>query len=269
METVDEPVDLFGDRVQVEARARRRSDTESGHQRLRAVVTCADGNAFPVEDLRDVVRMDAGHLERDDPGAALDRRPEQPHPVELTETLHRVPRELVLVLLDRGKADTRDVVDRGAEPDRLGDCGCSGLELVRKLVERRPVEADRPDHLAAEVERRHRLEQLAPAPECADTGRAAQLVRRESEKVTVERLHVDRPVRRRLSGVDDDDRALRMSPRRELLDRIDRAERVRDEADAHDLDRVVARKVVERVELELARVVDRYVPECRTRLDSR
>ena len=66
--------------------------------------------------------------------------------------------------LDRVEPDRADVVDRGAEPDCLRDRRRSRLELVRQLVEGRLVESDRADHLAAEVERRHRLEQLARAP---------------------------------------------------------------------------------------------------------
>ena len=85
MQPVDQPVDLLGDRVEVEARARRRGDAEPRHQRLRAVVAGADGDAFPVEDLRDVVRVDPGDVERDDPGAALHRRAEDPDEVELGE----------------------------------------------------------------------------------------------------------------------------------------------------------------------------------------
>ena len=112
----------------------------------------------------------------------------------------------------------------------------------------------------------HRLEQLAAAPERADPARAAELVGREGEEVAAERLHVDRPVRRRLRRVDDHDRALLVRPGGEPLDRVDRAERVGDEAGRDDLDRALAREPVERVELELAGVVDRDVAEARARL---
>ena len=91
-------------------------------------------------------------------------------------------------------------------------------------------------------------------------------MRREGEEVAAERLHVDRAVRRRLRRVDDHDRALLVRPGREALDRVDRAERVRDEPGRDDLDRALARELVERVELELAGVVDRDVAEARARL---
>ena len=59
VQAFDEAVDLLGDRVEVEARAVRRRDAELRHQRLAAVVAGADRDAFHVEDLRDVVRVDA------------------------------------------------------------------------------------------------------------------------------------------------------------------------------------------------------------------
>src|SRR6188472_2342970 len=115
VEAGDEPVDLLGDRVEVEARARRRRDPEPRHQRLCAVMPRADGDAFPVEDLRDVVRMNALHVEGDDPGAPLGRRPEDPHPRHLVEGGHRLLYQHVLVALDRVEPDGRDVLQRGAE----------------------------------------------------------------------------------------------------------------------------------------------------------
>ena len=102
-----------------------------------------------------------------------------------------------------------------------------------------------------------------------DAARPAQLVRREREEVAAERLHVDLPVRRRLGGVDDHDRALLVRPRRELLDRVDRAERVRDEVVRDDLHVATRGDLVERVELELAEVVDRDVRELGARSASR
>src|SRR5690348_12719353 len=103
------------------------------------------------------------------------------------------------------------------------------------LFRSRALERNRADHLAAEVERLHLLEQLALAPERADATRPADLVRGEREEVAAERLDVDLLVRRSLRRVDDHDRALLVRPRRELLDRVDRAERVRDEVVGDDL----------------------------------
>ena len=64
----------------------------------------------------------------------------------------------------------------------------------------------------------------------------------DRDEVGAERLHVDRHVRRGLRGVADEDRALLVRPRGELLDRVDRAERVRDEVRRDDLDVAAARR---------------------------
>ena len=145
------------------------------------------------------------------------------------------------------------------------NAGVPASNLCGHLVERGLVEPDRADHLAAEVEGAHRVEQLAASPERPDPARAAELVGRDRDEVRAERLDVDRAVRRSLGGVDDHDRALLVRPRRERLDRVDRAERVRDEVVRDDLDVPLAREPVERVELELALVVDRDVAEARSR----
>ncbi len=53
------------------------------------------------------------------------------------------------------------LLDRGAQPDGLGDRRGAGLELVRQLVPRRRPRNHRGDHVAAGEERRHLLQQLA------------------------------------------------------------------------------------------------------------
>ena len=111
--------------------------------------------------------------------------------------------------------------------------------------------------MAAEVERCHCLEQARPAPQCADARRAAHLVGRECEEVAVELLHVDRVVRRGLRRVDDHDRSLVVGPGCKSLDRVDRAERIRDEVVGDDLDVPQSCDLVERVEAELAVRVER------------
>ena len=190
--------------------------------------------------------MDALDVERDDAGAAVGRRSVDRDPVELDEALDRVTRRDLLVLLDRLEADLGDVVDRGAHAEGLDERGRAGLELVREVVPGRLLDRDLADHLAAHLERRHALEQLAPAVERARAGRPAELVRREAEEVAAERLHVDAAVRDGLRGVDDHDRALLVRPGGEPVDRVDRAERVRDEVRGDDLDPACARDLVER-----------------------
>jgi hypothetical protein len=63
------------------------------------VVPGADRDALPVEDLGNIVRMDA-LVERDDPRAPLRWRPKDVHPRHLRQALERVGGEGVLVLLD-------------------------------------------------------------------------------------------------------------------------------------------------------------------------
>ncbi len=61
----------------------------------------ADRDAFHVEHLRDVVRVDVAEVERDDARAPVGRRPVQLDARHVGEPLERVGGELVLVLLDR------------------------------------------------------------------------------------------------------------------------------------------------------------------------
>ena len=84
-----------------------------------------------------------------------------------------------------------------------------------------------------------------------------------ARKSTAERLDVDGTVRRGLGGVDDHDRALLVRPGGQPLDRVDRAERVRDEAVGDDLHVPSGRELVERVEPKLAVLVDREGAELR------
>ena len=61
---VDERVDVGGDVVGAEARARGRDDAEAAHQRLRAVVARAHADVRAAEQLADVVGVDAGRGRR-------------------------------------------------------------------------------------------------------------------------------------------------------------------------------------------------------------
>src|SRR3546814_6449573 len=65
--------------VEAHRRPRRGRHAEPLHQRLRAVVADADGDALAVDDGADVVRMDAVEREGDDagllPGGAEDGEP--------------------------------------------------------------------------------------------------------------------------------------------------------------------------------------------------
>ncbi len=225
------------------------------------MVTRADGHALPVEHLRDVVRVDVVERERDDARAALGRRTEEPDAGDVGERAERVLGQVVLVLLDRLEAHRREVVDGGAEADRLGHGRGARLELVRQVAPRRPVGLHLPDHVAAEHERLHPLEQVGLAPHGADAARRAHLVARDGDEVGADGLDVHGSVRRRLRCVDDDDRAVPVRPLDDALDAVDRAERVRHEVERDDLQARVADELVEPFEHEVALVGERDHPE--------
>src|SRR6266498_829113 len=74
----------FGDRVvQVEARAGRGGNAEPVHERLITVVARPHAQAFAVEDLRDIVWMNALDGERDHADPIVQRPwPEQRHAID-------------------------------------------------------------------------------------------------------------------------------------------------------------------------------------------
>ncbi len=120
--------------------------------------------------------------------------------------------------------------------------------------------------MAAGHERLHLLEELRLAPEHADAARPAHLVAGDGDEVGAERLHVELHVRRGLRGVADEDRALLVRPRYELVDGVDRPERVRDETGRDDADVPVSPDRVEAGEIELAVIVERDEPQLGARL---
>ncbi len=89
-----------------------------------------------------------------------------------------------------------------------------------------PLLGDDGDHVAADEERRHRLQQLAPAVEHADAARTVELVGRPAVEVGAERSDVDGHVRHGLRAVDRDERARGVRGLDDLGDRQDRAEHV-------------------------------------------
>ena len=150
------------------------------------------------------------------------------------QPVERVVEQVVLVGRDVGHADRLDIVDRGAEPDRVGDVAGAGLELLRRLLVDALLEGDVLDHVAAALPRRHRLELARLAVERADAGRPEHLVAGEDVEVAVERLHVDRHVRDGLRAVDQHARAVAVRHLDHLARRRDRAERIRDLREGDD-----------------------------------
>ena len=174
------------------------------------------------------------------------------------ELLERVGGERVLVGLDRLEPDRLQVVDRGAEPDRLGDRGGARLELRRQLAPGRLLVADRADHVAAEQERLHLEQELGAPPEEADAARADILCPETAMKSAPSAC-----TSRRTCGAAWAASQMRIAPRAcaqsaSLRVSRDRAERVRDDVRRDDLDVLDVRELVEQ---QVAVVVDRDDPE--------
>jgi hypothetical protein len=103
---------------------------------------------------------------------------------------------------DVGHAEPAEVLDRRAEPDRLGDRWCARLELVRYRREGGALHGNRLDHLTAAEERWECVENIAPPPQHADAGGAAHLVPGERDQIGAELGDVHRRVRHRLRTVE-------------------------------------------------------------------
>src|SRR5260221_6477152 len=128
----------------------------------------ANLDALPVQGLADLARVVA--VEREGEHAGLLRRgSDQPQPWYRRDLPHPVVEQLMLVGADRRQADPGDVVERGPEPDRVGDVRRPGLELGRPGLIAGPLERDVADHVAAALPRRHLLLQLWLGVERADT----------------------------------------------------------------------------------------------------
>ncbi len=145
---------------------------------------------------------------------------------------------------DELPADLVEVVDRRDE---------AGEQLVRERS-RLVAVADRERVGGAHLVRPPRLEQLEPA-EGEPEMRAVELVRRAEQHVDAGRLHVDRPVRAVVHGVDPRERAGFVRERRDLGDGRDRADRVRGPRERDDA-RAVGKQRRQVLEVEPALVVD-------------
>jgi hypothetical protein len=166
------------------------------------------------------------------------------------------------VVSDPLDADRVDPVDRSPEPDRFGDLRRSGLELPRQVGPRGFVRGDGADHVPATDERRHLLEQRAPAVEDADPGRTVGLVPRPGVEVGIDRAQVDRQLRHRLGAVDQHHRTGLVSALGDRRHGVDRPEHVRYVDERHQL-RPARQQRVEGVEIQLAVAAHWHVGELR------
>ena len=153
-------------------------------------------------------------------------------------------------------AEAVHVVDRGAQADRAGDVRRAGFEFVRQLVVSCLLECDGTDHVAAALIRRHGVEQRRFAVQHADAGRPVNLVAGEGVEIAVERLHVHLHVRHGLRAIHQHGNVVAVRQFDHSLERIDRAERIRDVRDGDQL-RSRPEQFRKFVEQQLAVVVDR------------
>ncbi len=206
-------------------------------ERLRAVVPGADGDRLAVEERGHVMGMDARQVEGHDAGPVVDRGRAIDLDVRhvLLKRLERVSGQCPLVGANMVHADRGQVIERGAEADGGGDVRRAGLEFPGHVVEGRAAKVDLADHLAAAHERRHLLEQLAPRPERARTGRAEHLVAGEDIEVAAKVNDIDGGMRHRLRAVDEHERAGGLRLGDHLLDGVDGADAVRDVRERDEL----------------------------------
>ncbi len=221
-------VDLFARVVHRERRARGRRNAEPLHHRLRAVMTRC-GSRRPRDRRSCRCRADG-------------RRPSRTtgcSPCARAVPISRRPS----IDGERCGAVLEQRLLRARRSRRTRSTGCS--RSPRRARSRRRCPACPPrtctaasfqvdfsnvtelNHVAAAEERRHRFEQRFLAVEDADARRAVQLVSGRRVEVAVERLDVDRHVVRGLRSVDEHRHAARVRDADDLLDGIDRAERVR------------------------------------------
>src|SRR3954467_13011970 len=158
-ERTRQAVDLVPGVIEPERRPACRRHAVAREQRHYAMGAGTNRNAGAVDDGGDVVRMRALHLERHDWTLVL-RRAENPDRIDLAQPLVGVGRNGGLVGANARLADRIDVVDGGAETDRLDDRRRAGLEAVRRLAIGDAVLEHVADHLASAVKRRHRGEQI-------------------------------------------------------------------------------------------------------------
>ena len=186
----------------------------------------ADRYARAVDDGRDIVRVQAIDRERHD-GALVQRTAVDLEPLELPQPSVRVGADIGLVRRDLLAADLHHVAERRAKPDGRHDRRRTCLEAMRRRRVGDAVGVHALDHLAAAHVRRHRIEMLALGIKHPDARGAVGLVAGEHVEISVEILHVDHPVHRRLAAVHQHRNAARMRQRDHFFHGHDRAQHVR------------------------------------------
>ena len=156
-------------------------------QRLRAVMTGADGNAFAVEDSRNIMRMHVLHIEGDDAGLVvtaavtaiqLDIR-------KYAELRKCVVHQFPFNGFDRIKANVFKIVNRRRKPCCTANILRAGLKLGGKFSKGGILLFNVFDHVAAQEERGHLIEDFILAVKDTDAHGRKHLVTGEGKEIAV------------------------------------------------------------------------------------
>src|SRR5271157_4274319 len=168
---------------------------------------------------------------------------------DLAKDVMGMPQQPPLVVGEFLGGELAQVIDRGAQPDGLGDRRCAGLELPGDLVPFGPLAIDADDHVAAEAHRWHGLEQLSLAVEYADSCRPEKLVSRESHEIDPQPAEVQAMMRQALCRVNQDAGPACVNHFNDPLQRRNRAGDIRHPGH-RDQAHPVSQRGIERVEVE-------------------
>ena len=226
-----EHIHLFPRIIQPERRAHRPFDAEACHQRLGAVMACADGDAEAVQQGAHVEVVDVAHEEGDDP-AALRCLAEDAHAGDFAEAAQGVLRQFVFVGGDGIHAEGGDVVQRLGQAGGADIVRRARLELEGQFVEGGPLEGDVLYHLAAALIRGKFVQPILLTVEHAHAGGTVDLVAGENVEVGIQLAHVDGHVGDALRAVHQHGDAVGVGGADHLSDGIDRAQHVADVGDA-------------------------------------
>ena len=126
------------------------------------MVTCANGDAFAVEDGADVVRVGIFENKGDD-GGLLFGAPYDSQSGDLLKLFRCVFEQCLFVGGDRVHPDRFQIVDCRTEADDRGDIRGARLEFLGDRGEGRAFKGDSLDHVAAAEKGRHRFEDREPS----------------------------------------------------------------------------------------------------------
>ena len=233
MKGIDQRVDLFERVVESEGSASGRGNAVAIHQRLGAVVSGPDGDAFLIDDRADVMGMDSFEDERDK-GRLLRRRSNQSKSIEFDQPPGGMIQKFSLVGGDSVQADLFDIVDGVAQAHGPGDVGRSFFDLIGERIVFSLLESHVANHLASALVRRHRIEEFLATVKNADPHGTVDLVAREGVEVAIEFPNVDLQMRNRLSAVDEHGDIASMGLVDDRFDGIDRSECILDMGDGNE-----------------------------------